>query len=783
MSAGNAVHIQHPPNRHLFRLALGILIAALVGVVPVVPTFGASPPAIAGQPTQPAPAPAPSPSPSPESQRAEAVIAAARAYIGVPYRIGSEGPNLFDCSGLVFRAFADAGELPLIGGARFRAAGYLRWFASRQLATTDQAQAERGDLVIYGNGEHIGIYLGDGRVISALVTGVAVHAIAGITIEPTAFLAVDWSGERGHFQPIDGPLVPITDEPEAPAALVPAVAWIPEVSADIAYAATIEGVERVDMRTSNSRTFDQGNGRFATELFASPIFYQPSGSTEWQPIDLRFLPSAGDNQTAVSATSPVAVTVSAVDPDGGFLSARAGESVVSVRVPGTNTGDATAAPVLDPDGYFADYRDLLAPGTGLRVFPRADGFKAFVVLDKEPAANRFTFVVDAPDVTTTPESGRTLALLDAGGAVVGRFAAPLMLDSSDIDGNGGGLFTAAASLTTEARDDGRSLVTLSVDRAYLDEAVYPVFADLTLVDFPSALSAGDHTFASSEHPNANFGSYQRPETPGYYELWHGRQPGSSNDNEAYLRFGGLAETFAGVAVESATLRMFPYWQANADAALPSTVSRVGAEWDSSSLTWNTRPASDVDLGQLVTSKGAWSDADLTAYVQDVLGGTADYGLMLHATGTGSETWKRLVAESGAGADGLGPRLVVAWSGLRPRAVTDSAVATATATSSRTATWSHPALAPAATGYQVEVSNDDFKTVTVVSPRSAVGDAAATSWTIPSDALQAGQTYAWRVRAKYGDDTAWSDWSDPASFTYGGKQEAQFHRAPTELEIL
>ena len=711
---------------------------------------------------------------------AEAVIAAARAYLGVPYRIGSEGPNLFDCSGLVYRAFADANELPQIGGARLRAAGYLRWFASHELATTDQAQAVRGDLVIYGNGEHIGIYLGDGRVISALVTGVAVHSLAGITIEPTAFLAVNWSGESGHFKPIDGPLVPITDEPEAPAALVPAVGWMPEVSAAAADGAAIEGVERVDMRTSNSRTFDQGNGRFATELFASPIFYQPLGSTDWQPIDLRFIPSAADGETAVAATSPVEVTASAVDPDGGFLSARAGENVVSVRVPPNAAGDAAAAPVLDPDGYFADYRDLLAPGTGLRVFPRADGFKAFVVLDKEPAANRFTFVVDAPDVTTTPESGRTLALLDAGGAVVGRFAAPLMLDSSDIDGTGGGLFTGAASISAAARDDGRSLVTLTVDRGYLDEAVYPVYIDLTLIDFPSALSAGDRTFASSEHPNANFGTYQRPETPAYYELLHGRQPGSNNDNEAYLRFGALAQTLAGVTLEAATLRLFPYWQANDHGALPTTVNRVAADWTASTLTWNARPASDAELGHLATTSGTWSDADLTAYVQDVLAGSTDYGLMLNATGTGAETWKRLVAESGAGADGLGPRMVVTWSGLRPRAAMGSGAATSTPTASRTATWSHPALAPAPTRYQVQVSNDDFKTVILASPRSALEDPAAPSWTIPGDALQAGQSYAWRVRAKYGADTAWSDWSDPVRFTYEGQHEAQFHRSPTEL---
>src|SRR4051794_2894464 len=57
---------------------------------------------------------------------AEAVIAAAKQYLDYPFQIGSEGPNKFDCSGLVFRAFTDAGEGPRIGGMRLRAAGYMQ---------------------------------------------------------------------------------------------------------------------------------------------------------------------------------------------------------------------------------------------------------------------------------------------------------------------------------------------------------------------------------------------------------------------------------------------------------------------------------------------------------------------------------------------------------------------------------------------------------------------------------------------------------------------------------
>jgi len=127
---------------------------------------------------------------------AEAVISAAREYLGNRFQLGAEGPKEFDCSGLVYRAFADAGELPRIGGMRLRAAGYMQYFVSRGRFTKDEDQAERGDLVIYDRGEHIGIYLGGGMVLSALINpwGVSVHHLHGIHLPVTYFLKVNWGG-------------------------------------------------------------------------------------------------------------------------------------------------------------------------------------------------------------------------------------------------------------------------------------------------------------------------------------------------------------------------------------------------------------------------------------------------------------------------------------------------------------------------------------------------------------------------------------------------------------
>jgi hypothetical protein len=122
---------------------------------------------------------------------ARAVVQAALDYVGAPYVWGATGPTTFDCSGLVYRVFKDTGELPLIGGRRLTARGYYKYFASRGLSSTTDGRP--GDLVVYGKGAHIGIYLGQGKVVSALTNGVTVHGLDNLRVNKfTAFLHVPW---------------------------------------------------------------------------------------------------------------------------------------------------------------------------------------------------------------------------------------------------------------------------------------------------------------------------------------------------------------------------------------------------------------------------------------------------------------------------------------------------------------------------------------------------------------------------------------------------------------
>mgnify|MGYP002336231525 CR=1 FL=1 len=114
---------------------------------------------------------------------ADQIVRLARSHIGARFRMGSEGMRYFDCSGLVYRVYQQAGQLRRVGGGRMVAARYFSWF--RQRGMLSKGNGKVGDLVFWrkqGRISHMGIYIGGGQAISALINpyGVRKHSLRGI---------------------------------------------------------------------------------------------------------------------------------------------------------------------------------------------------------------------------------------------------------------------------------------------------------------------------------------------------------------------------------------------------------------------------------------------------------------------------------------------------------------------------------------------------------------------------------------------------------------------------
>ncbi len=134
-----------------------------------------------GGEAQPQPQPKPEPQPEPSAPPiAEQLVAAALKHVGKPYRLGANGPSVFDCSGLtsyVFRQF-----------------GYILPRASYSQAKVGQAvsynQLQPGDLVFFkntwrndGRVDHVAIYMGDGRIVHAIRSGVTTSSLRGYWLD------------------------------------------------------------------------------------------------------------------------------------------------------------------------------------------------------------------------------------------------------------------------------------------------------------------------------------------------------------------------------------------------------------------------------------------------------------------------------------------------------------------------------------------------------------------------------------------------------------------------
>ncbi|MEU6817526.1 NlpC/P60 family protein [Streptomyces sp. NPDC046860] len=110
-------------------------------------------------------------------------VAFATAQLGKPYVWGAEGPDSFDCSGLTSQAWADAGTV-------IPRTSQEQW---KHLRHVDVTKMRPGDLVIYfADATHVGMYVGDGKIIHAprpgrtvTVTGAGTMPILGV-VRPDA---------------------------------------------------------------------------------------------------------------------------------------------------------------------------------------------------------------------------------------------------------------------------------------------------------------------------------------------------------------------------------------------------------------------------------------------------------------------------------------------------------------------------------------------------------------------------------------------------------------------
>lgn len=539
--------------------------------------------------------------------------------------------------------------------------------------------------------------------------------------------------------------------PEAPPTEAPAPEAIPETELE---RTEPEPTEVVELRTATSSTFDNHDGTFTARITPHPVHYQAEGGTEWQPIDTDFA-SQLPGLKAATSRAPVRVEVGAASATTQFVTVEGDGVEVGLGLPADRLAEASG--LLSLDGPLADVGGL-GSDVDLRVLARAFGAKLYLVLANEPATPTFDLVLSTPGLTAALGEDGSIEIVDSRDRLAARIAPPLAVESSPDAERGGGMLTDLVSYSLEPDGAGRYRLRISVDPAWLADAVYPVYVDPSITIGTGSDAYGD-AFVSSEYPSMNFADYQRPDSPYYHEHWLGMDPtNSAQVNYVYLKFD--TSPVAGQTVTLARLKVRPYHQYyNAPTATTTWVDRVNGSWTESGLTWNNKPGS-TNVTSAGTVEGTDANFTVTSTVQSWASGTlTNYGFKLHENGNNGTYWKRLIASEQGSGYSL-PTLYVEYH--RPSATVASPTGSAW-TKSRSLDWTFSdSSGHAQSHYEVQVSTSStFGTLIANSGQVA---SSATVWSIPTSvALANGTTYYWRVRVK--DGTSWSLWTSAAAFRW------------------
>ena len=93
------------------------------------------------------------------------IVKVAQHQVGKPYVWGAEGPNSFDCSGLISYVYKRV----------HRGFGRLTAYLLSRVGRPVHGRLHRGDIIVVDGGHHVVLYVGHGKVIHAPHSGSTVR--------------------------------------------------------------------------------------------------------------------------------------------------------------------------------------------------------------------------------------------------------------------------------------------------------------------------------------------------------------------------------------------------------------------------------------------------------------------------------------------------------------------------------------------------------------------------------------------------------------------------------
>ena len=390
-------------------------------------------------------------------------------------------------------------------------------------------------------------------------------------------------------------------------------------------------------RTGSTKTFENSDHSFTTEIYLSPVHYQTEDGS-WEEMDDTLeavetqavaLNGAAD-ETADVESQPEKNTPdeqeNAAQAAPAFLNRKGrwqatfaasadSESAITIR-DGSHTiawhlEQAAPSEACRKDTQVLVYPEIL-PGIDAEYHTAGQAVKENLILKgAAQVPEQFSFLYHAEGLSVL-QHGNQVTFEDADGKEVFCFTAPLMLDMA-----GSRSEQLALHLEEEVAEH-TWRITLTPDHSWLRDAsrIYPVTVD------PITTSSLKREEIEDAHvDNLNYGT-------NYQNSIYLKTMGGDNIQRSFLKFK-LPELKTGDMLVGAHLMMVSLAEDKKSRTVE--VHRVKQSWSSATLDWNNRPTCDETVEDRLTYTGdeiKYVTLDITNLVKNWYINGGNYGLMV-----------------------------------------------------------------------------------------------------------------------------------------------------------
>jgi RHS repeat-associated protein len=245
------------------------------------------------------------------------------------------------------------------------------------------------------------------------------------------------------------------------------------------------GVEKLNLRTPNSRTFTGSGRQLITDIYAQSVNYRDAGGA-WQAVDNGLVKSNQPQYGYQNKANRYALSLP-TDIGGAPIRIQVGSAWATFTLVGAHGS-------VSVSGSTATYRNAL-PGVSVMVSPLADSVEEGLVLQSASAAQDFSYQIQTSSGLKVQSTGNRISIVDSAGRPFLVLAAPAMFDSAKKPAR-----TSSIGLSPSTNGS-TTTVTLKADPSWLQDRgrQWPVTIDPTFI-----ISDALDCFINAGSPTSSF---------------------------------------------------------------------------------------------------------------------------------------------------------------------------------------------------------------------------------------------------------------------------------------